>query len=402
MRIRARFVLLGLRVAALMTITHFIGGCVTHCIYNEKPDQYIQTISLRDGVTYDLAIIEFDDHGMFWKLEQLEDTLSLIERRNAEAERGVTVIPFVHGWKHDANPGRVNGNLTEFHEVLGNTASRLARSDSGRPDRVIGVYLGWRGATSRLPVFDQLTFWDRRMTAERIAALNMREALLRIMASTRSHPDSKCFVVGHSMGGLIVGKTLSPSLATLMLIGGQDGVAMPTDFVLLLNPALDGLTSWQFVDFLKRTNAQVELRRSDGTRSMATGPLIVSITSEADRATGAAYPFGRTVSSLFTAFRTDHEDPQPSQRYLATHAEGHIDYLISHRAWVENDNVVLERVPEAYNDTPFWIIQVSSEISQDHGDTRNPMLNKLIDQITEMNQLYESGVETWILTKSKE
>jgi hypothetical protein len=224
----------------------------------------------------------------------------------------------------------------------------------------------------------------------------MREAIFRVMETTRTRVESKCFVVGHSMGGLIVGKTLWPSLTTMLLSNGRDGVPMPADFVLLLNPALDSLSSWELIDFLKRSNARLELRSTHGEIMEGRGPIIVSITSETDSATGTAYPFGRTLSSLFTAFRSDHEGPQPSQRYLATHAEGHVDYIVSHRAWVEDGEVVLERVAGAYNDTPFWIIQVTSDISRDHGDTRNPMLAKLIDQISELNRVYETDVQVWM------
>jgi len=108
------------------------------------------------------------------------------------------------------------------------------------------------------------------------------------------------------------------------------------------------------------------------------------------------HSLGRKVTSVFTAFRTDHEHPLPSQRFLATHAEGHVDYLVSHKAWVEDGEVVFERVPGAYNDTPFWVIQVTTDICRDHGDTRNPMLARLIEQISLLSGLYETDVQTWM------
>jgi hypothetical protein len=200
------------------------------------------------------------------------------------------------------------------------------------------------------------------------------------------------------MGGLIVGKTLSPSLTTLLLTESGEGVNLPADLVVLQNPALDALSSWQFIDFLKRSGARVELRSEGGTRRDAIGPAIVSITSEADTATGRAYPFGRTVSNLLTAYRKDHGDDRPSQRHLATHTEGHVEYLVSHRAWVEDDEVKLERIPGAYNDTPFWIIRVTSDISSNHSDTRNPRLRELIDRISRLNGLYDTSVQTWMTT----
>lgn len=384
----------------VVALTLTLGGCVGHKMYNPTASAYIQQIeaSEPDGVTYDLAIIEFDDHGLFWNIEQLEDTLDLIERRSAEAERGVLVTPYVHGWQSNADPGQVRGDLFSFRQQLAETSVRLASGDSALPDRIIGVYLGWRGATIRLPFFRELTFWDRRAAAERMVSLNMREALFRIMEASRSTPDSKCLVSAHSMGALIVSKTLSPSLTTLLLTNGRGGVSAPADLVVLYNPATDALASWQFINFLKRSNARVELRSDSGEVTEANGPIIVSITSEADRATGLAYPIGRSMESLLMAFRLDHGDDEPSQRYLATHAEGHADYLVSHRAWVEDGEVILERVPGAYNDTPFWVIQVTSDISQNHGDTSNEKLNALLGQLLELNRLYETDVQTWMVT----
>ncbi|MGD1915953.1 MAG: hypothetical protein ACFCBV_07190 [Phycisphaerales bacterium] len=383
-------------------------GCVSHRLYNQEPDQYILTLTAEAASTestesagaieYDLAIIEFDDHGTFWKRDQLEAAVALIELRNAESPGGVLVIPFVHGWKNNADPEDPDGDLARFRRQLANIAASQVGDDE-KPDRVVGVFFGWRGATSRVWLQEQLTFWDRRRTAERLVSLSMREAMFRIMSTARQNPRSKCFVVGHSMGGMIVGKTLAPSLTTLLLAGGEEGVLMPADLVVLLNPALDALASWQFVDLLKRSGARLELRDNDGGARPAPGPIIVSITSESDRATGTAYPLGRTVSSLMTAFRGDHEDPQPSQRYLATRAEGHVDALISHRAWVGDDGeVVLERVPDAWNDTPFWIIRVSREISDGHSDLNNPRLAILIDRLTRMNDVYAAGVDTWMMT----
>ncbi len=393
-------------ICLVLILSALLPGCVSHRLYNDEPHEYIRTISIEgesaDNIEFDLAIIEFDDSGTFWKREQLEDTVALIQRRNAESLDGVIVVPFVHGWKNNADPDLPDGDLAQFEGRLAGIARTRLGAD-GAPPRLIGVFLGWRGATSRIWLQEQLTFWDRRQAAERMASLNMREAMFRIMRATGENERSKCFIVGHSMGGLIVGKTLSPSVTTLLLSYGSEGVRMPAALVLLQNPALEALASWQFIDFLKRSGARVELRLPDGSSVDAPGPLMVSFTSEADTATGLSYPLGRRVSTLLDKFqpdfRTDEDPPRPSQRYLATHAEGHVDYLVSHRAWVdESGEVVLEAVPGAWNDTPYWVIRVSQDISANHSDISNPRLAALMDRIIDLNRIYESGVQTWMLT----
>ena len=72
-------------LVTLATAIPSLGGCVGHRIYNTDREQYLQelTVPENEEISYDLAIIEFDDQGIFWKLEQLEDTLEMIAQRNA-------------------------------------------------------------------------------------------------------------------------------------------------------------------------------------------------------------------------------------------------------------------------------------------------------------------------------
>lgn len=386
-------------------------GCVGHRQYNVEPDEFLQVLEAAPAVDADatpsaeippadLAIVEFDEHGILWDRAQLDATLELIRRRNAEAERGAIVMVFVHGWQNDADPTRTKGSLVEFRRTLREAARTQHELPGRNADRVVGVFIGWRGDTSDLPLLDQTTFWDRRRAAERVVSLQMRETMYRIMETASERPSSKCFVFGHSMGGLIVGRTLAPTVTALLLDGGERGVRLPADLVLLENPALDGLAAWQLLDFLKRTGARAELRMPDGTVEPAEGPVIVSITSEADTALGVAYGFGQTLGNLLTAFRGDHRPGRPSQRALATTAHGLVDELVSHRARMVDGELVLERVPGAWNDTPFWVIRVDREISSGHGDIRNPRYGALIERLFRLNRGYQTGVKTWLRTDS--
>ncbi|MEM7624013.1 MAG: hypothetical protein AAF333_00130 [Planctomycetota bacterium] len=376
-------------------------GCVPHRVYNPEPEDYLRNYPAAGeaDARFDLAVIEFDDYGGLWNRDQLDGTIDLIQQRNAEAERGVLVSVFIHGWTHDADPHRPGGDLSGFRENLAWVAQRIEHGDGLPPDRVVGVYIGWRGATTRFPVAKQLTFYDRRWAAERMVSHDMRETLVRIAAATKSRPGSKCLQTGHSMGGLILGQAMSHTLATLLLVGDDDGEPAEIDLVLLANPARDALAAKQLVDFLKRTNTRTELRTPEGKVLPDRGPLIVSITSEADDATGLVYPLGRGLSTLGGAFRGDHAEGEPSQRHLVTHTEGHVPFLISHTARLDDDGrVVLEEAPGRYNDTPFWIVRVTKDICADHGDLDNPNFGRLVRQIIELNQLYDADVRKWIVS----
>lgn len=395
--IRIKLVVMLLLVAAAMP------SCVPHKLYNETPEQYLRQITADDAgaVPAHLAVVEFDDHGVLWKRDQLEDTIELIREMNRESDDGTLVIVYIHGWKNNADPEDVDGALAQFRESV---RANAARNPADRPfaaDRVVGVFLGWRGDTSDLPVQEQFTFWNRRQTGERVASVHMQETLLRIMNTTKERPGSKCFIVGHSMGGMIVGETISPIITTLLLSQDGEGTPLPVDLVLLQNPALDALASWQTIDLLRRFDARLELRTPGGTAEPARGPLIASITSEADTATSRAYPFGRTVASFGTSFRRDHAPGAPSQRYLATHALGHVDYLTSHRAFLRGDEVVIEPIPNAFNNTPFWVIRVSKEISKDHADVGNPTYGRLIELLIDLNQGYRTDLQAWLVEEKQ-
>ncbi len=387
------------RLTALALAAATLPGCVPNKVYNNEPDQYLQRLDANDqtGVPADLAVIEFDDQGVFWQPDQLEAAIDAIRTANSEAEEGTLVIVYMHGWKNNADPDDPDGALERFRRSVRANASRNPTDRPFAADRVVGVFLGWRGGTSNIPLQEQLTFWDRRRTGERIASIHMHEALLRIMQATKEHAGSKCFVVGHSMGGMIIGKTMSPMMTTLLLSAGEEGTQLPLDLVILQNPALDALASWQFIELLKRFDATLQLRSPAGDITPARGPLIASISSEGDRAISHAYPFGRTAASWNMAFRNDHEEGAPSQRHLATHALGHVDYLTSHRAYLKDGEVVIEPIQGAFNDTPFWVISVAKEISKDHGDVNNPTYGRMIEQLLQLNQVYRTDLESWMV-----
>ncbi|MEM6550728.1 MAG: hypothetical protein AAF750_01125 [Planctomycetota bacterium] len=382
----------------VVCVTVLCSGCVSNQLFNATPDRYRQTLEppAEETVGVDLAIIEFDEFGMWWLPQQLDDAVALIEQRNAGSERGIMLVTYTHGWMNNANPEREGGDLTRFKDGMRELAAQLRAEGVPAPDHVVGVYLAWRGATNRIPGVSLLSFWDRKTTAARIASHPMRETLFRLTSAAKARPDSKVLLSGHSMGGMILAKTLAPTVTTLTMSAGPKGVAVPADMVLLQNPALDGLTTYQFIEYLKRTGAAAELRDRAGGREPAPGPVFVSITSEADLATRVAYPAGQMVQHLPEAFRRDLGEGVPSQAALANRTHGHLDFLVSHKARLEGGAIVLEPVPDAYNTTPFWIVQTASDICASHGDIYNPRFLRLIEQITKLNRLYDTDVRVWL------
>jgi hypothetical protein len=230
--------------AALVSVASMC-GCVAHKVYNAEPEQYLERVSdgAPGGAVADVAVIEFDDHGLLWKRQQLDAAIQAIRTANAQAQDGTLVAVYIHGWKHNADPRRRTGDFAKFRETIVRDAADDPADRSFRTDRIVGIYLGWRGDTSNVPIHEQFTFWDRRNAAERVASVHMKQTLIRIMEATKEHPGSKCFVAGHSMGGMIVGKSIAPVLTTLLLTNQSEGARLPVDLVLLQNPALEALAS---------------------------------------------------------------------------------------------------------------------------------------------------------------
>lgn len=205
------------------------GGCVgLHC-YNKSPEEYSRRIEVGDrhGAA-DLAIIEFDDRGELWDLSQLTSAVDTIEQRSATSTNGILVVVYIHGWKHNADWQRERGGLRMFAGQLAETARGLSPAGELAADRVVGIYLGWRGRVLRGPL-SNFSFWNRRAAAERVASINMRETLFRVIHAVKSRPQSKVILYGHSMGGMILGKTIGPSLTTLLMLNGEAGTRLPVD-----------------------------------------------------------------------------------------------------------------------------------------------------------------------------
>lgn len=294
----------------------------------------------------DLAIIEFDDHGEFWEPVQLDDTLDLLHERSTP-EQPALVVVFVHGWKNNASPrNERRGNLRGFSQILVNLAEDQIRrcgeaeemvdeerrkaleSFCGRP--VVGVYMAWRGKTFVTPVGKSLSYFNRRAAAERVARVSFSHAIHRLVnhakgnkADDRGNPESVVVVVGHSLGGLILENTL---LRSLTAETNDFAETFPVDLAVLVNSANDAILTRQFLHALE--NAPSNTYDVLGRKSPLNLPLIVSVTSRGDWATGALTPISQALRGVGKAFRKygaddGSPDVQRRQTYYYRHTAGH-------------------------------------------------------------------------------
>ena len=448
------------KLLALCTLTALLAGCVSNRAYRDRDSrpwmhhaqvpfvrgeqlaQYEPFTTAQPEHQFDLSYIEFDEKGDYWDRRQLAWTVQEIKR--ATSAKDTVLVVYVHGWQNDASDLRGH-DVGKFRCLLHN----LAAADSARR-RYFGVYIGWRGKSilggdgwfpdgsvpDRLAkafffVPHELSFYNRKDTATRVAGLPVTEAIFQSVAAARqgaraSGHQARTVLVGHSFGALVLEKAMAQALAAKVISeDGSNGntFTAPADFVVLLNSAGESIYAKEMTNLLRRRQPDT---RAGADEISARHPLIVSITSTADWATGVIFPIGTRLSNATGTFRQYEWDSKygndshnVSQREYFTRTPGHNNLLISHRADVAEGTAKLPtykytdkcseamlgafqrnlsepltgpddeirfitgadrsqqtlwklrpEIPGKFQ-TPYWIISVPREIMRDHGDIFN-------------------------------
>lgn len=294
-----------------------------HYVYRDRPG----TPAQQRG-QYHLAFVEFDDQGWFADRKQMEALFMLLDRleRDASARPGrgghPLIFLYAHGWKHNASACDNNvvcfSRLLERMDILEQHRNEALPpgATSAPPRPVVGVYVGWRGLSLDAGALSNVTFWSRKATAERVGRGGVKELLTRLenyrRARNRGHDDDKTqlIVAGHSFGGAVIYSALSHALMEQASITNRfdapdcrqihrrktrpDGVLCYDtatsfgDVVVLVNPAFEG-TAYEPLFHVATNRCYPPWQR----------PVMLTVTSEGDDATGIAFPLGRKVSTLF-------------------------------------------------------------------------------------------------------
>jgi hypothetical protein len=388
-------------------------GCVSYRMY--------RTESLIAEPAYDLAFVELDEQGELWSPAQVERALSRIRRAGATREGAILVV-FIHGWTHDAAEG--DANVEGFRAWLASIAEMEAQRAPASPRRVIGVYLGWRGRTSRLGPLEVLTFFSRFGAAKRAASPATTQALYELMLAARENPHSTTVVAGHSFGGLILESALAQALigSLAAAIGSdQTEVQFPADLILLVNPASQAIVAKQLVEISERHHLKFVREDDEGRRYEV--PLVVSLTSDADTATAIFFPVGMRLRGVGKRYRDYGPElcGRARQKSYFRNTAGHQQDLLSHRlsttpfdggaapgapprVGTEYELDTRQQVftftgarlryqiranPLSWNDTPYWIMNVPPAVLPDHSRIFGRELLELGAMLLEMTGALE-------------
>ena len=374
---------------------------ITQSVYYEqlKVENFdpTQVDTREDTAAYRLAFVEFNDKGeMFDKGVQLARAISEIE---AAKKRGKTLVAlFVHGWKNNAD--LPTGNVWGWRQVLAGLSNNF-------PDQqILGLYIGWRGASVSAPILKEFTFFTRRPKSQSVGAGQMVGALQQIMQAIKgpqyTDDSATSVLVGHSFGGAVLEAAVTPELQKAMRSARQENRAVrwPADLIILLNEAQEAERSYPLIVEMEEALRPREKcgLLPDGSRFQR--PAIISISSTGDYATRGAFPGAQLISRPFRAPSYEGNDPLmvgASRLYYGTTA--HVSELRSHllvrpedptsqpalaecrpslRARIsmlrpdaaqgdtEDPRFLLVEDPNAKNRTPYWVMQMPPVIVPDH------------------------------------
>lgn len=351
---------------------------------------------------YKVAFIEFGEQGSYLDISgsQLRNALSLIDNTPKPL-----VITYVHGWQNNVE----SADVDKFESLL----ARLDKAPAirGAGFHVVGVFLGWRGKITSVPVVKEFSFWNRKATAERLASnYDCYDAIASISEEARKHGTGNQYTVllGHSFGGLIVERSVAHAINAEIHGHADSSRSMPADLMIVVNPASDSILTRQMIDALY-------VRKTEGSR-----PLFVSITSTADWATGTFFPIGTGLAAMTKGFNqvevpgSSHRSE--SEREFDTTTPGHNQTLINHYTLNLQKTIAapqghpaletnlehnlgggvftldgmdgrlnlwqIKRIGDV--DVPYWDVEVDPSIIKDHGDIWNPRAEALMAAIFRM------------------
>jgi hypothetical protein len=339
-----------------------------------------------------LAHIEFDDMGELWSIgdlnagrtnnSELDDALSTIDKAQQAAavmKREVVVITFVHGWHNNASPyDEKHKDLGSFRTVLQDLSYRYSRDFRDSPPILIGIFISWRGQTVSGDL--AATYWNRRDAAVRIGGLSLTEVIMRLMFQTKGVPlgpdlEDRCestpakmnshfVVIGHSFGARALEHAVGQPMLSLVLerqAQAQECIAQwnarhkkeppltgvsfyaPADLVVFLNAANDAIEMKASVEALKRSSLTVLRTDNTTVEDGASGPFLISVTSDGDWATEIVMPLAQSLSMPGLAFRKYDNDAcekdqlcTRNQSYYYRHSAASIKEMRSHTVYDQN------------------------------------------------------------------
>lgn len=300
-----------------------------------------------------MSYVEFDDQGWFEDIKQLETLTRFLDEQAKVENKDMLIVLFAHGWLHNASPCDTDSHcfrgLLERLSLLEDWNTDGTRRTE--PRVVVGVYVGWRGKSSDIPLLKRLTFWTRKAAAQRVGNGGVNH-LVSTLNQVRSHQNPKrkpgktrLILLGHSFGGKVLYSGIKDYLLTNSIgIKSYDSKVKELsparsfgDLVVLINPAFEG-SLYEPLHAAATNRCYPDRQR----------PAMITLMSEADLANKLAFPTGRFVST--SSQITDALSSGKKEQYRSIVKNvGFLDRYVTHNL----------RIAEGYADNKYENIEKS-------------------------------------------
>ena len=318
-----RYLLLGFFICVLLILS----GCAPNTMYRynytpctanaQDTCEHSAIASYGKGTNseFELGFVEYDDQGQLRDRVQMQSVLDYYS--GIAGKDDVIIVTFIHGWHHSAAPG--DNNIESFKKALQKTSvteTISSRQDGRKRRKILGIYIGWRGDSLKLPLLKQATFWARKSVAQEVGLQGVSEVLLRLeeIVNVKSGLETeipkpnnnRMVVIGHSFGGAVLYTSLQQILADRH-IGAHKGKTYSSDaggfadLVVLMNPAFEATRYATLFDLSQSCSRATMACRNYSVTQL---PNLAVLTSEGDGATRYAFPAGRFFSTLFETHDT--------------------------------------------------------------------------------------------------
>jgi pimeloyl-ACP methyl ester carboxylesterase len=275
------------------------GASIEEFQWNDaKEDPVTHRITESEEHPFSLGIAEYDDEGRAWSDDQIRAVKKLVS--DATGDQDALILTFIHGWKNNCTT--CNGNLACFREVLAMLSaaeSDLAKFVGEKPRKIVGVYIGWRGETIRIPYADSISAFGRKAAADRVGGRTsdvtallswLNEEKVRANDRHRSVLGTRLIVVGHSFGADVLFGSIAGHLSAQLGASesGNAGLRAKAfaDVTILVNPALEASLYRRFDLDARQKFAEHQL------------PLVITVQATNDLVTKLVFPIERTLVSL--------------------------------------------------------------------------------------------------------
>ncbi len=367
---------------------------------------------------YLLGFVEWDDQGMLFDRKQMDAVLNAVY--DESVGKDLLIVVFMHGWQHSAAPG--DDNINMFRSLLGQISEserQISKTTEESPRQVVGVYLGWRGRSVTVPVVDNLSFWERRNTAEKVGTVGVTAFLSRLErikqdkdSAMRGGSRTRLAVIGNGFGGTALYSAIAQTMEnrfvqTIAPEGAQGNVVGVGNLVVLINPALEAM----------RFSSLLEMSAGRGAYFGSQLPVLAVLTSETDYATKLLFPLGHKLSTFFETTRetsrlkaSTRTNELLEENALAVTALGHFapyrtHYLYAteehpsserldpveslqkmYSSWVLDypgsqiglHGSILERTEHSAGRNPYLVVQVSRDLIKDHSDVSDARMVEFV------------------------